>query len=159
MFDSSRPSNNTSENDDEEEEGETDSEEDSDVDEGRANNMAVKGPTKMVLVVRQDLKMGKGKACAQCAHAAVAAYKKARSSRPEILRRWEREGQRKVAVKTESEDDLLTIMATARSLGLVTAIIQDAGRTQIEAGSRTVVAVGPGPEGLVDQVTSHLKLY
>ena len=64
-----------------------------------------------------------------------------------------------MAVKTESEDDLLTIMATARSLGLVTAIIQDAGRTQIEAGSRTVVAVGPGPEDLVDQVTSHLKLY
>ena len=45
------------------------------------------GPTKMVLVVRTDLKMGKGKACAQCAHAAVAAFKKARSSCPDILRR------------------------------------------------------------------------
>ena len=30
------------------------------------------GPeTKLVLVVRNDLKMGKGKACAQCAHASV----------------------------------------------------------------------------------------
>lgn len=29
------------------------------------------GDTKMVLVVRNDLKMGKGKACAQCSHAAV----------------------------------------------------------------------------------------
>ena len=54
--------------------------------EGKAN-MAAMGPTKMVLVVRQDLKMGKGKACAQCAHAAVSAFKKARSSCPEILRR------------------------------------------------------------------------
>lgn len=29
---------------------------------------------KMVLVVRNDLKMGKGKACAQCSHAAVCLY-------------------------------------------------------------------------------------
>lgn len=29
---------------------------------------------KMVLVVRNDLKMGKGKACAQCSHAAVCFY-------------------------------------------------------------------------------------
>ena len=37
----------------------------------------LRGDVKMVLVVRQDLKMGKGKAAAQCAHAAVGAYKKA----------------------------------------------------------------------------------
>ena len=30
---------------------------------------------KMVLVVRTDIGMGKGKACAQCAHAAVSCYK------------------------------------------------------------------------------------
>ena len=30
---------------------------------------------KMVLVVRTDIGMGKGKACAQCAHTAVACYK------------------------------------------------------------------------------------
>ena len=49
-------------------------------------------------------------------------------------------------------------MATAKSLGLITAIIQDAGRTQIEAGSKTVVAIGPGPEELIDQVTRHFGL-
>ena len=35
---------------------------------------------------------------------------------------------------------------------------QDAGRTQIAAGSLTVVAVGPGPEAIVREVTGHLKL-
>ena len=57
-----------------------------------------------------------------------------------------------------TEDELMTIFAIAKSLGLVTSVIQDAGRTQIEAGSRTVVAVGPGPENLVNQVTGHLSL-
>jgi PTH2 family peptidyl-tRNA hydrolase len=32
----------------------------------------------------------------------------------------------------------------ARELGLVACSIKDAGRTQIEAGSRTVLAIGPG---------------
>ena len=135
---------------------ETDDEED---DTGAAVCADGNGNMKMVLVVRTDLKMGKGKAAAQCCHAALAAYKKARDNCPQILKKWERSGQAKVTVKTETEDDLLTLMAMARSLGLVAAVIQDAGRTQIAAGSRTVLAVGPGPESVIDQVTSHLKLY
>ena len=34
--------------------------------------------------------------------------------------------------------------ADAKKAGLVTCLIQDAGRTQIAAGSRTVLAIGPG---------------
>ena len=52
----------------------------------------------------------------------------------------------------------LTVLDIAKSIGLITAIIQDAGRTQIEAGSKTVVAIGPGPEEQIDQVTRHLGL-
>jgi PTH2 family peptidyl-tRNA hydrolase len=122
------------------------------------NSLSAKGPMKMVLVVRTDLKMGKGKIAAQCSHAAVAAYKKAKFHCSDILKAWEQQGSAKIVTKTESEDNLLTIVATAKSIGLVTSIIQDAGRTQIEAGSKTVVAVGPGPAQFVDQVTSTLKL-
>ena len=132
---------------DEEEEWEDESDDDSDAD-----------MMKMVLVVRTDLKMTKGKIAAQCGHAAVSAYKKAKRKDPRVLKSWESEGQRKIAVKVKDENELLTIMAMAQSVNLITAIIQDAGRTQIEAGSKTVVAVGPGPEDVIDKVTGHLSL-
>ena len=136
---------------DDEWEDETSSEEEGEVQNG------IVGPTKMVLAVRTNLKMGKGKIAAQCGHAAVAAFKKATKSSPEWVKAWEMDGSRKIAVKIENEEEMMTIYALAKSLGIITAIIQDAGRTQIDPGSKTVVAVF-GPEDLVDQVTRHLSL-
>ena len=113
---------------------------------------------KMVLAVRMDLKMGKGKIAAQCGHAAVHAYKDVKLNHPKLRQAWERQGSRKIAVKINDEDELMTLYTVARSLGLVARFIQDAGRTQIAPGSKTVLAVGPGPEELVNRVTGHLKL-
>ncbi|KOS19157.1 putative peptidyl-tRNA hydrolase 2 [Escovopsis weberi] len=113
---------------------------------------------KLVLVVRTDLGMTKGKIAAQCSHATLACYKKlARDSSP-VLARWERLGQAKIAVQVKSQDELLELRRKARELGITAEVIQDAGRTQIEAGSMTVLGVGPAPKSLVDQVTGHLKL-
>ena len=39
------------------------------------------------------------------------------------------------------------------------ALVRDAGRTQVAAGTATVLAVGPGNAALIDQLTGHLKLY
>jgi hypothetical protein len=50
---------------------------------------------KMILVVRTDLDMGKGKAAAQCAHAAVDLYKKALKATPKLVTQWESFGQAK----------------------------------------------------------------
>ena len=47
------------------------------------------GPHKMVLVVRTDIGMTKGKAAAQCAHAAVSCYKKATKQSSAALAQWE----------------------------------------------------------------------
>jgi PTH2 family peptidyl-tRNA hydrolase len=46
----------------------------------------------------------------------------------------------------------------ARALGVTAEVIQDAGRTQIEAGSMTVLGVGPAPKSVVDKITGGLKL-
>jgi PTH2 family peptidyl-tRNA hydrolase len=114
---------------------------------------------KMVLVVRTDLKMGKGKAAAQCSHATLAAYKQARRKCPRWLKIWECNGQPKVTLKCDTEDELHSLLAKARSQGLVSAVIADAGRTQIAPGSKTVLAIGPAPAESIDKVTGKLKLY
>lgn len=110
--------------------------------------------------------MTTGKIAAQCSHATLACYKRLfaaaqvepQSLSARLLRQWERNGQAKIAVQTKSEDEMLELMAKARSLGVTAEVIQDAGRTQIASGSRTVLGVGPAPKSLVDQITGHLKL-
>ncbi|KAH6897420.1 peptidyl-tRNA hydrolase PTH2-domain-containing protein [Thelonectria olida] len=129
-----------------------------------SNNLKDTGEEcKLVLVVRTDLGMTKGKIAAQCSHATLACYKsmiRAPEGSPQrkMLARWEKYGQAKIAVQVKSQEDILELRRKARGLGLTAEVIQDAGRTQIEAGSMTVLGVGPAPRSLVDQVTGGLKL-
>jgi len=119
----------------------------------------VDGPAKMVLVVRTDLGMTKGKAAAQCAHAAVMCYKKALAEQPKVLSSWETLGQTKVCVRVGGEDELLHLAGLAKEAGLVTGVVRDAGRTQVDAGSFTVLGIGPASVAQVEVITGHLKLY
>ncbi|NXE82264.1 PTH2 hydrolase, partial [Cochlearius cochlearius] len=126
---------------------------------GEANVMGESGEFKMVLVVRNDLKMGKGKVAAQCSHAAVSAYKQVQRRNPELLKQWEYCGQPKVVLRAPDEETLMQLLAEAKHLGLTVSLIQDAGRTQIAPGSQTVLGIGPGPADVVDKVSGHLKLF
>ncbi|CED85025.1 Uncharacterized conserved protein [Phaffia rhodozyma] len=110
---------------------------------------------KMVLVVRTDLKMTKGKIAAQCGHATLACYRTLLASNPTLLKHWERTGQAKIALQVNSEDELLLLQAVAQSLNVCARDICDAGRTQIAAGSRTVLGVGPAPVSLINQSFSR----
>lgn len=126
---------------------------------GEASVMGEGGEIKMILVVRNDLKMGKGKVAAQCSHAAVSAFKQVQARNPSLLKQWEYCGQPKVVVKAPDEDTLIDLLGHAKEVGLPVSLIQDAGRTQIAPGSRTVLGIGPGPADLIDGVTGDLKLY
>ncbi|CAL0319247.1 unnamed protein product [Lupinus luteus] len=113
---------------------------------------------KMVLVVRQDLKMKSGKIASQCAHAATGMYAELMQSGRSILRRWEQCGQAKIVVTCRNQQEMNNIKEAADSIGLPTFVVADAGRTQVLAGSKTVLAVGPGPKSIVDSVTGKLPL-
>ncbi|CAG8462563.1 5366_t:CDS:2 [Paraglomus brasilianum] len=99
---------------------------------------------KLVLVVRNDLGMTKGKAAAQCSHATLACYKRLSATNPKLLRAWEYSGQPKITLRANGRDELLELEKTACRLNLCAEIIQDAGRTQISSGSMTVLGIGPG---------------
>ncbi|CAO1433916.1 unnamed protein product [Diamesa hyperborea] len=116
------------------------------------------GDYKLVLVVRNDLKMGKGKIGAQCGHGAVGAVLKAMKSHPSLVRHWDNCGAAKIAVKVDSERDIEGIKKLAARRNLNYCLIRDAGRTQIAAGSATVLAIGPALVADIDEITGHLKL-
>ena len=115
--------------------------------------------TKMVIVVRKDLKLSPGKMAAQVGHAAVDCALKAMKYDRKAFDQWKAEGQKKAVLKTEKEADYRQLKADAERAGLSTALIRDAGHTEIPAGTVTVLGIGPGDDAVIDRVTGHLSLY
>ncbi len=113
---------------------------------------------KQVIVMRSDLKMGKGKIAAQAGHAAVTAAEEARKHYQNWWKTWLEEGQCKIAVKTSSEKELRSLEEDAEERGLPHALIVDRGLTQLEPGTVTCLAIGPAPSHRVDELTGKLKL-
>lgn len=67
----------------------------------------------MVLVVRNDLQMGKGKIGAQCGHATLGSYRAAQNLGKnskywaKAMEKWSWEGQKKICLKVQTEADLI----------------------------------------------------
>lgn len=99
-----------------------------------------------------------GKIAAQCCHATLAVYQSLEGKHANVLRKWEAEGQKKIALKCDGDAQLAGLVAAAKSARLPHHLVQDAGRTQVAAGSRTVLAIGPAPEMAVNAVTGTLRL-
>jgi PTH2 family peptidyl-tRNA hydrolase len=113
---------------------------------------------KQVIVVRMDVKMGKGKLAAQVAHAAISAAEESRGMRGSWYQDWKEQGQAKVVVKAAGESELQELFKKARAMGLPSSLIQDAGRTQLEPGTVTCLGIGPAPAETIDRLTGQLKL-
>ncbi|MBR5998903.1 MAG: peptidyl-tRNA hydrolase Pth2 [Candidatus Methanomethylophilaceae archaeon] len=114
--------------------------------------------SKMVIVMRNDLKMSKGKIAAQAAHAAVNCAFASKKKDPKNFDKWMSEGQKKVVVKVNSEKELFEIKSIADAAGLINSVITDAGRTEIAPGTVTCLGIGPAPESAVDKVTGDLTM-
>ena len=111
--------------------------------------------TKMVVLIRADLKMSRGKMAAQCSHAAVEATLK---SDKEKVKEWKKDGMKKVVLKVESEKELLMYNQMAKDSGLITSLITDAGKTFFKEPTRTCLAIGPDKDEKIDKITGKLKL-
>lgn len=110
---------------------------------------------KQVIVVNNELRLPKGKLAAQAAHAAVAALL---VSGEAALRAWLAEGMPKIVVVGESTAALAALDAEARRAGIPSALIHDAGRTVVPAGTVTCLGLGPADDVALDALTGRLKL-
>ncbi len=112
---------------------------------------------KQVILVREDLEMSPGKLAAQVAHAAVSAYLEAEKARPGWARGWLLEGQKKVVLKVKNKDALMEIYNQVKD-EFPSALVVDAGRTELEPGTLTCLGIGPAPELDLDKITGRLPL-
>lgn len=129
---------------------------------------------KQVICIRRDLKMRRGKECAQAAHASMIFLLKNRSTFPYMTLlqsrcliapvtdeqiEWLESAFTKVCVKVHSEEELLDIVKKAEDAGIEANPVWDSGRTEF-GGVRTLTAaaIGPHKEDLIDSITGHLEL-
>jgi PTH2 family peptidyl-tRNA hydrolase len=110
---------------------------------------------KLSVIVRDDLKLGKGKLCAQASHAVLECFMKQKDIK--LIKSWLNEGGKKVVLKVKTLKDLLAITEKAKRAGLVTALIQDAGLTEVKPGTVTCVGIGPDREDRIDKITNKLE--
>lgn len=110
---------------------------------------------KQVILVREDLKLPKGKLAAQCSHASVDSVIK---SDKKIVELWKKEGGKKIVLKVKDEKELFKYKQMAEDFGLKTALIKDAGHTVVEPGTITCLGIGPDEEEKIDRISGKLKM-
>lgn len=138
--------------------------------------------SKMVIVVRKDLKMPRGKIAAQASHAAVGAVIQAMFGEKLDKNSFGTDGEgfeitkpafcndatkdwlvgefTKICVCVDSEQSLLDVYEKAEDAGLNVCLITDNGHTCFDGvPTKTCLAIGPCYSSLVDPITKELKLY
>ncbi len=115
---------------------------------------------KQVLLVRNDLGMRKGKACAQAAHASVMVVLDTIFNQPyEALKEWVETGQTKICLKVNSEEELRSYFLRAQENKLPCSLVIDEGRTEFNGvPTPTAVAIGPADAEVIDEITGNLEL-
>ncbi|MFB6134503.1 MAG: peptidyl-tRNA hydrolase Pth2 [Halanaeroarchaeum sp.] len=111
---------------------------------------------KQAIVARTDLGMGEGKLAAQVAHASLKAYEHTSDA---AQRAWKQGGQKKIVLGVDGERALYELQEEAKTAGLPTGLIHDAGHTQLDPDTPTAVAIGPASEEAIDRITGELSLY
>lgn len=110
---------------------------------------------KQAILIRNDLKMPKGKMSVQTAHASVEAVLRSNKDKVDS---WREEGMKKIVLKVNSEKELFDYKKLAEREKLVTALIKDAGLTEFKEPTITCLAIGPDDEEKINKIIKNLKL-
>ncbi len=113
---------------------------------------------KMIIIVRDDLKLSCGKTAAQASHAAVDCAFLAKKNHSKWFSKWKKEGGKKVVVRVDNLEGLLDLEKIAKSKKLPSCLITDAGLTEVPPNTVTCLGIGPAPNELIDSITGDLPL-
>ena len=135
--------------------------------------------TKQVIVMRKDLKMRTGKACAQASHASMA-FLTARMRKERLadtheywyctdtiwdtvhadeIDHWLKNCFRKIVCYVDSEEELLAVHTAAKAASLTSHLITDNGTTEFGgAPTKTCIAIGPHYDDRFHGITTLLPL-
>ena len=125
-------------------------------------NFSSNDDLKMVFLVRQDLKMKAGKIASQVAHAAIGLYDDIifgnNIYQKEALDFWVNYGQKKIVLRVPNLEIMTNAYRQCKKENIATCLITDAGLTQIEPFSKTVLGIGPDKSEKINKITGTFKL-
>jgi peptidyl-tRNA hydrolase, PTH2 family len=137
------------------------------------NDMPKDSDIKLVIAVRRDLHMTRGKEIAQSCHAVVGVLlggsgytydaqneelNHVRMDKDTLA--WLEGGSAKICVKVDSEQTLYDLERDARAAGIHSCLIVDEGLTMFHGiKTPTCIAIGPARSEKLDTVTGGLQLY
>lgn len=111
----------------------------------------------MIIVMRTDLNMRKGKMVSQGSHAAVKAV--VENLDQPAMQKWLGMRFTKITVGVDSQRELERVVAEAQARNLITATIIDDGKTEFKGvPTMTCAVVGPATHEELEPVTGNLKL-
>ena len=134
--------------------------------------------SKLIIVVRNDLKMPVGKCVAQCGHAVLGSIfnrftdnvpqlkmdapkyteKVLRMNDGSALEDWVNGAFTKVTLKVDTEEEYHKLAEMAEDAGLPVVKIKDNARTVFKEPTYTTLCIGPCWSDEVDCITGDLKL-
>lgn len=109
---------------------------------------------KQAVVLKEDLKMSKGKSIAQACHASLKAYNRADEEERD---KWDSQGAKKIALDI-GDNDIKSRFQKAKREGLPAYLVKDAGLTEVKSGTVTALGIGPAAESKIDSITGDLSL-
>ncbi len=118
-------------------------------------NVSTMAEYKQCIIIRQDLKLSRGKLAVQVAHAAVSASEHADAS---ARRAWKDGGQKKIVLQVKTLPEMYELKMDAEAAGLPASLITDAGLTEVPPGTVTALGIGPALSERLDGVTGELQL-
>ena len=110
----------------------------------------------MFLVVRNDLKMSKGKIAAQCGHAVQ--WLTLNNYNKNIMRAYLEGVHPKIVLKVNSEAEMDHLHLTCKQKKISCYQVIDVGRTQVPPNSKTVLGIGPVKREKAPGIIKTLKL-